>query len=153
MFRRTGVPLRSLTSAAACSLLALCCASCGAGPRKPVNAVRGQVLYAGKPVPGALVVFHPLAAEGEDSVRPSGQTDRQGYFRLTSYAPQDGAPAGDYGVTVELWQARVPRNAREGDSLPPTNRLPVRYSTAQGSGLRASVAPGDNELTAFQLKR
>src|SRR5260370_23778507 len=79
----------------------------------PVHPVSGQVVYKGAPVPSALVVFHPAnepapaASKPGDAApsgppRPLGKTDSEGKFRLHTYVGDDGAPAGDYAVTVVL---------------------------------------------------
>ena len=83
----------------------------------------------------------------------SGRTARwTSQFTLSTYGPRDGAPAGEYLVTVEWWQAR-PTKARDGDDSPPINRLPARYASAQASRLRVQVAEGTNELQPFQLSK
>ena len=115
-------------------------------PWKTLVPVKGRVLFEGKPVPYALVVFHPLAEEGE-TIRPRGQVAEDGSFQLTSYAAQDGAPPGEYRVTVEWWLART------GSDAPPTNRLPARYSKAATSRLQARIAEGTHELPTFKLTR
>lgn len=115
--------------------------------RKPVYPVRGRVLFDGKPTPHALVVFHPLGTEDKDAVRPRGQVGPDGFFTLTTYEPGDGAPAGDYQVTVELWLS-----SGKGDEGP-TSRLPARYKNPKTSGLTARLDAGAVELQPFQLKR
>jgi hypothetical protein len=114
---------------------------------KPVFPVRGRVLFEGKPTPHALVVFHPLGAEDNDAVRPRSQVGPDGTFTLTTYEAGDGAPAGQYRVTVELWLSTG--NGDEG----PTSRLPARYANPATSGLTATVNAGPTELQPFQLKR
>ena len=79
-------------------VLTLLCSACSSG-RKPVQQVRGQILVDGKPAAQAQVLFHP-AERGNDAPSPTGQTDDEGYFHLTSYVNGDGAPPGDYLVTV-----------------------------------------------------
>jgi hypothetical protein len=125
--------------------LAVLCPACSSG-RKPVHPVRGRVLVNGKPAAQAQVLFHPVQND-ETEPRPTGQTDDQGYFTLTSYANNDGAPEGEYAVTVTWF--RVARSGKE--ELVPYNVLPPRYASQQTSRLRATVTPGSNELTPFQL--
>lgn len=129
--------------------LAIACPACSSG-RKPVHPVRGQVLVNGQPVPQAQVLFHPTGAApnaASDAVRPTGQTDEQGYFTLTSYASNDGAPEGDYDVTVTWF--RLAQSGR--NDLMRYNALPPRYATPQTSQLRVTVNKGSNELPALQL--
>ena len=133
--------------------LALCCMvflgiSCG-GKGPPVFEVRGQVLYEGKPVPHAFVVLHPLE-NSVGAVRPSASTDGDGWFVLSSHHAEDGAPAGDYAVTVE-WRKATSLDA-DASALSP-NLLPPKYSKPATSGLRISVRPGNNEDQILRLKR
>jgi hypothetical protein len=82
----------------------LACAGCGDG-RKPVFTVRGKVLTADKkPAVSALVTFHPATADPKDPARPVGRVDEQGEYKLTTYTEHDGAPAGEYTITV-VWPA------------------------------------------------
>src|SRR5438270_6044767 len=74
--------------------------------REPVFPVQGQVLFQGKPATGAQVVFQRVGTGGNAPVRASGQVDTAGKFVLTTYAAGDGAPAGEYEVTVERWISR-----------------------------------------------
>lgn len=125
--------------------LLVSCPACSSG-RKPVHPVRGRVLVNGKPAAKAQVLFHP-AQGGEEAPKPSGQTDEQGYFTLTSYAHSDGAPEGDYSVTVTWFGV-----ARSGNQeLVPYNVLPRRYADRQTSQLRAAINKGSNELPPFLL--
>jgi hypothetical protein len=124
--------------------LMLAVAGCSDSSREPVFPVQGQVLFQGRPAVGAQVVFQPVG-KGDTVVRPSGQVDSDGKFVLTTYAVGDGAPAGEYEVTVELW---VSKNER-----PAVNQLPSRYRQGRSSGLRATIAAGANQLPAFKLAR
>jgi hypothetical protein len=120
--------------------------------RPPVHPVRGQVLFQGRPTPGAFVAFHPLDSQAKDVPHPIAYADADGRFALGTYGPHDGAPAGDYAVTVVWWSPVQLANAQEGDAAAPTNRLPARYGDAKKSGLRANVREGSNDLTV-QLTR
>ncbi len=124
------------------------CPACSSG-RKPVHPVRGQVLVNGKPADHAQVLLHPVegGSEAAEIVRPAGQTDDQGYFNVTSYLNSDGAPEGDYTVTVTWF-----RVARSGpNEVVRYNALPRRYAAPQTSQLRVTVNKGTNELTPLQL--
>jgi hypothetical protein len=129
-------------------------ASCAKEGRTPVHPVHGQVLFEGRPVPNALVVFHPAGelAGGSTLGKPHAIAGADGFFTLGTYAADDGAPAGDYAVTVELWLAGTPGVSLESDSTP-TNRLPARYANPATSRLTARVGEGANELPTFKLAR
>jgi hypothetical protein len=127
-------------------VLALACSACGRG-QKPLYQVRGKVLVDGKPTPHALVVFHRLGETDPDAVRPRAKVAEDGTFTLTTFESEDGAPAGEYAVTVEWWLSR-----RRGADEAPVNRLAARYAKPATSGLRATVAEGQNELHPFNLR-
>jgi hypothetical protein len=123
---------------------------CGGGDgRRPVFPVRGQVLYEGKPTPGAIVMFHPRADPDPDAPRPIARVNADGSFAPTTYASQDGAPAGEYAVTV-TWIKEVDSRDVEGE-VP--NQLPDRYAKPKTSGIIVQVQKGDNNLAPFQLTR
>lgn len=126
---------------------ALGLASCGRGDgRKPTFPVTGKVLLPdGKPAAHATVVLHPVDTSAAD-VRPHGKVAPDGTFRVGTYGADDGAPAGEYRVTVELYLAS-PR-ADEG----PSNRLNPRYAKPEASGLTAHVG-GPTELKTIELRK
>ena len=118
------------------------CSKSGEG-RQPTFAVTGKVLDGTKPVANATVVFHPV---GDAGMKPHGKTDANGEFKLTTYDGDDGAPAGKYKVTVELW-ATVTADGG------PVNKIPAKYARPDSSGFTAEVAAGPTELQAFTLKK
>jgi hypothetical protein len=127
-------------------IAALACSSCGSGGQ-PVYPVQGKVLYLGKPTPGAVVVFHPAGNPSPDALRPQGTVSADGSFRLTTYQPDDGAPPGDYDVTI-LWTR--PSKHGGGEQV---NLLPPRYLRPRTSRLRVQVKAEPNDLPPFKLTR
>jgi hypothetical protein len=118
----------------------------GCGDGRPKRfAVTGVVVYHGKPVAAAQVVFYPKGA------RPaSGTTDAAGRFTLLTFAPDDGAVMGEHTVCVSKYlpdptdKAAAPYQRRIAI-------LPVEYGTPLKSPLRATVtAEGPNEFR-FEL--
>jgi hypothetical protein len=120
---------------------------CGRGGPK-LHPVHGRVLVEGQPVRGAAVTFHPT--NSSETLRPSAQTDEQGYFSLTRYASGDGAPSGEYTVTVTLYRLNTTRNQAEGDETT-RNVLPARYANPSESQLKSVISKGKNELSPFEL--
>lgn len=114
--------------------------------RKPVFVVTGKVTYNSSPIENATIVFHPIGEEGPNAVKSRGKTDAQGNFKLTTYDTNDGAPAGEYQVTVEQWLAGRPD---EG----PSNRLPAYLSKPESSGLKATVNKAPTEVPTFEIKQ
>jgi hypothetical protein len=81
-------------------------------------------------------------------VAPMAYVKADGSFTVGTFAPEDGAPAGEYRVTV-IW---LPPDARErivGGRFP--NKLPDSYSDPRTSGLRARVSEQPNDWQAFHL--
>jgi hypothetical protein len=137
--RRAGVLL-------AC--LALFLPSCG-NRRKPVFTVTGQVLDAKqKPAVGAMVIFHPSPIDPKDTLKPLGFVGDEGKFALTTYDQGDGAPAGDYVITV-IWPMprKTPFDPEGGD------QLQGRYANPERSTLKFKVEgkPG-NEVPPIRLQ-
>jgi hypothetical protein len=108
---------------------------------KPTHPARGKVVFNGKPVAGAYVVFQSTAREPRPP-RADALTGRDGSFTLSTYVANDGAPAGAYAVTVE-W--RRPLFTAEG--RPGPNRLPARYASPKTTPLKAKIKAGTNEQT------
>ena len=112
-----------------------------AADRLDVHPVAGQVTFNGKPAAGALVVFHPKdPTVGE--LKPNARVDQQGNYSLSTYSAGDGAPAGEYTVTVIL----RPLVKKEGDFEPGPNVLPAQVSTPATSKIAAQVAEGPNTV-------
>ncbi|WP_165071435.1 peptidase associated/transthyretin-like domain-containing protein [Paludisphaera rhizosphaerae] len=59
----------------------------------------GTVMFKGKPVAGVKVTLHP---KFNMTFTPNGMTGQDGRFVLSTAAPMDGAPPGEYSVTFEL---------------------------------------------------
>jgi hypothetical protein len=128
-------------------LILLAISACQPGDKKvPVYTVKGVVTENGKPLENATVVLHVSSAI-PDVPKPTGKTNAQGEFQLTTYETNDGAPAGDYAVTVEKWTTLRPD---EG----PANRLNARYAKPASSKLLATVKPEPNQtLPTLELKK
>jgi hypothetical protein len=127
-------------------VVALTCSSCGAG-RETVYPVTGQVFFEGKPAQGAVVVLHPAANANPSALHPQGTVGTDGTFRLTTYRKHDGAPPGDYEVTV-TWTRPLQAGERDEVSI-----LPPRYLRPGTSMLRCQVQPGPTTLQPFNLTR
>jgi hypothetical protein len=67
----------------------------------PVHAVRGSVEFEGKPTPNATVLLHPAGVSDPRYPHPRGIVKDDGTFVLGTYGKDDGAPAGEYRITVQ----------------------------------------------------
>jgi hypothetical protein len=146
----TPARLRRFALAWSFALPALVCSSCADG-RKTVYPVQGQVVWNGKPIQHAFVALHPLGDAGPDAVHPVGRTDAEGRFTLSTYGAGDGAPSGEYAVTVE-WRP-LPKNLPEGGQGEAANRLPPRYANPATSHLTVQIGMGPTELPTIRLEK
>ncbi len=112
--------------------------------RLPTHKVSGKVLKNGTGVANATVVFHANRTE-LGFMKPRAITKTDGSFELTTYKANDGAPFGEYEVSIEQWLTDRPD---EG----PRNRLPTALGNPAKSGLKATVARTENHLKPFELK-
>jgi hypothetical protein len=117
---------------------------CNRQARRPVYPVRGKVLVANRPAAGAFVVFHPVDDEMLAALRPYGHGNDDGSFELTAYEPHDGAPNGEYSVSVVWLQSAAP-------NTDPPDRLNGRYRDPKTTTLRATVPQAPTELAPFEL--
>jgi hypothetical protein len=107
--------------------------------QKPVHLVSGKLTVGTKPAVGAYILLIP---QNSSDPRPRGTVEADGSFKLSTYGEFDGAPAGDYVVTVS-W----PAEGREGAA----DQLKGRYSNPANSKLKVTVKEGNNELPPFEL--
>ena len=120
---------------------------CSSGEgRRATNLATGNVKVQGKAAPGATLVFHPEKEWGKDEPKPRATVKQDGSFEVTTYEGTDGAPEGNYTVTVEWY---VPNKPDDGNV---TNRAPAKYGKAQSSPLKVSIGTGPNTLPPFELK-
>jgi hypothetical protein len=123
----------------------------GASDRKSVYPVSGAVFVNGQPAAGARLFFHPADdPTNPRTLRPFAVVADDGSFKLTTYLANDGAPAGEYVVTV-TWPAPRPGGATDDGAVAP-DRLKGAYATPVISKLRATIQPMPNRLEPFQLK-
>ena len=120
-------------------------AGCGSG-HVPTYKVTGKVAFAdGKPLAGSTIEFK-LAGDGKNSatqVSSRGQVQADGTYTLSTFAPDDGAPAGEHRVSLTSPLPPGPINAMK-PARPIINDKFLRPDT---SGLKFTVtAQGPNEF-------
>ncbi|HTN02121.1 MAG TPA: carboxypeptidase regulatory-like domain-containing protein [Planctomycetaceae bacterium] len=131
-------------------------AGCGSnGPDlKPVYPVTGSVFVDGEAAKGAVVMFHPLPIQTGrfDMIRSRGTVNENGRFQLTTFQTDDGAPEGEYAVTI-YWPGKrtgKPDPNDENSDLPP-DRLGLRYNDPATSKIRVQVTGPETSLESFEL--
>jgi hypothetical protein len=110
--------------------------------------VAGQVIRGNRPLADAVVILHPISADHPVILKPVARTDADGRFRVSTYETNDGAPPGDYVITVE-W--RAPRVIGEETIRDGKNLLPAQYAKPKSSPVQYTVVEGDNEIPAIRL--
>ena len=152
-------------------------AGCGKNEfRHKVYPAGGKITKDGKPLANAMITFHPVdpsiikLPEGQTGIeiaKPTTTTDDNGDFALSTYFAKDGAPAGDYKVTVILssqsFDQKKGRTTEGDEELPPNSNqvaLPnaavskakFPYSSIETTDLTATIkSEGENNF-AFDLK-
>lgn len=127
--------------------IALCLAGipgCGAEPQK-VHEVVGRLRVGDQPAGNASIAFHPIDPV-LSRVCPVGVTGADGAFRLTSYRYGDGAPAGEYIVTIIWPDETKPVDECECPRPDEHDRLRGTYASRESSSIHATIVPGTNEV-------
>jgi hypothetical protein len=121
--------------------------SCQPGDRKPVFPVSGSVTFQGRAAEGVRVAFHPSPDPNDHGLCPQAVVAADGSFRLTTYAAFDGAPSGEYFVTL-YWPAPGP----DDDVHVHADQLGGRYADTKTTPLTATVPTKAVALDGFDLK-
>ena len=132
---------------ATCVLVALV-SGCGKDKRPRLYPVKGMVRLNGEPGKDVNIMFTPVTPPEGDAtpLSPAAVTDEEGRFQLMSFKPGDGAPAGDYQVTVIYPMHRYNKH------LSGIDRLKGKFANPKTSGLTAKVEATSNDLPPFDLK-
>ncbi|MGA2619741.1 MAG: hypothetical protein ABSF26_19185 [Thermoguttaceae bacterium] len=124
---------------------------CGSKPadRPAVHPVGGKLLVAGRPAANAEVVLYPIQGQGLSAVRPHATVEADGSYHLTTFATRDGAPAGNFAVTV-VWPGPPGKNQGEDESGP--DRLGRAYADPKKPPASVHIETETSELATIDLK-
>jgi hypothetical protein len=150
--RTPGRTPRQVALALTLLAVSLACSSCYGATGQPVFPVHGKVLFQGKPASGALVVLHSVAPSTPQQERPRAVVEEDGSFSVTTFAPKDGAPVGNYAVSITWKSKTVKVPGRKGPPKKVATNFPRRYENPKTSGLVVRVQEGPNELRPFDIK-
>lgn len=103
----------------------------------------------GKPLAEAVVVFHRIGGDVEGNQKPMAIAKGDGSYDLTTYHSGDGAPPGEYAITIEL---RALTTGGEEPIRNGRNTLPVKYAKPESSGFKYMVVEGENQVPPFIVK-
>lgn len=130
------------TACAAVLSATLALVGCGepkGGPRLKVVPIEGEVSLDGEVPHEAMVNLHPVTPhvmprEGQ-VIASLGQVDEAGKFTISTYILDDGAPPGDYKITVTWNEATgVMKNAWDGP-----DRLKGKYADVEKTEFQVTV--------------
>jgi hypothetical protein len=142
----SAMQLSTVTAVAVLVAAAVGCSDSGKN-RVAVHPVQGAIQFRGQPTEGAFVSLHPKSAAAGVPT-PRATVAKDGSFTVSTYDGNDGAPEGEYVVTVQ-WYKPV----RQGNDLVGgPNVLPVKYASARTSDLKIRIAAGENRLQPIQLR-
>lgn len=143
---------RTLCAAFSALLLA------GCGTSKPeAIAAGGKVMFnKSTPPAGALVVFHPVDPEFEKRIggKPFAKVRDDGTFALTTFAENDGAPEGEYGVTID-WrpptkEGKFAVSISDGGASGPA-ALKAKYGDPRQPAFKVAVKKGEANQFSFDV--
>lgn len=120
-------------------------AGCGGSsdPSVKVHPVSGKITFEGQPTPNAIVVLHPQSPpQTTKPIVSMATVQSDGTFKIGTMDEADGAPVGEYVVTV-TWR----KEATGGNVLPP------KYADPATSDTKVTVKEGQNELPPIELKK
>lgn len=109
-----------------------------------------EVFVNGKPATGAVVVLYPTGGVKTDTALPTGKVGEGGAVKLSTFAQDDGAPPGEYTVTVEWRDVKYvgTDNLREFSA----DKLKGKYKRHDSPNApKVTVDKQPNKLPALQL--
>ena len=123
---------------------------CQAGERS-IAPVSGRVTLDGKPLPGAGVIFQPIASAGQTLAGRGSfaYCDSDGHFELETVDGQPGAVVSQHQVRIYGPQAK-PSSADDGGRKPQREIIPERYNYQ--TELTFTVPPNGTKEAIFELK-
>ena len=115
---------------------------CSREDRPAVQPVCGRLVVGGLPAAHARLALHP--ADRRAGPFPVAVTGPDGTFRLMTYSVDDGAPAGEYVVTLSWPNDSIPID--ECGDPNAHDRLAGYYLDPARSPLRVTIRPGPNNI-------
>jgi hypothetical protein len=123
-------------------------AGCGAADyaEVPVYPLTGSLHVEGEPAYGAYVTLHPIGDVGmTKGNKPFARVQQDGSFQISTYDTGDGAPQGEFSVTV-VW----PEDPEARGPSP--DRLRGKYANPEQSDLKISIDPEMRTLPPWDLE-
>ncbi|MDX1928353.1 MAG: hypothetical protein SFV81_17630 [Pirellulaceae bacterium] len=123
---------------------------CGKGkdPWEVTHPATGVVNFKGRPIVDAELTFFPEDKSAPDSVRPKAKSTAGGKFEVWTYVQGDGAPAGNYKVTVVHNEVAVSKDT----IVAKPNDLPEKFSKRDTTDIQVQIVAGKNEIPSIDIK-
>lgn len=131
-----------------------CLVGCESNIQQKTYPASGEVKLDGKPLAGAVIVFHAVDKTNfKWEELPQGVTDQNGKFNLFTYSSNDGAPAAEYTVGIALQQAVSDDGSDQVKREKNRVNLPSKFADPKKSGLTARVDAKATAIPTFELAR
>jgi hypothetical protein len=121
----------------------------------PVFPTSGKILYQGKPLAGVILIFH--STDVKQKIKSQATTDEDGKFVATTFKTADGAPEGDYTITLTV-SSNESDSAREDAAIERKSRkegpvrFPSKYQNPATSPLKVKVTKKQPDLGILEIK-
>lgn len=135
-------------------VISMNCVGCGATekPELSVFPVSGSISVDGKPPVGAEIRCRPstpLKDPAKRSIEPFAIVDQDGTFRIGTYSGDDGAPPGEYSLTI-VWPVIT---VEGGEEIRGADRLKGRFENPDQPIAKVTVkADEDTYIPEIVLK-
>ena len=120
----------------------------------PVFPASGKILYLGKPLAGVILIFH--STDVNQKIKSQATPDDDGKFVATTFKTADGAPEGDYTITLVVpsnesdstrEDAATERQFRKERPV----RFPSKYQNPATSPLKVKVTKNQPDLGILEI--
>ncbi len=117
---------------------------CSTDWRADPQPTSGSLTINGSPPAKAIVMFRSLGEKVDSAgTQPYARVSDDGTFEMTTYKPNDGAPAGEYAVCIR-WP-KVP-------NTPSEDRLGEAYWPVEKAVTQVKIERGDNVIPPIKLE-
>lgn len=129
-------------------LLGCVITGCGTGFEKTYP-VTGSLLVDDVPAHRAKLVFFPVGEGAEKRVKPVAVVGEDGNYTVTTFLTGDGAPAGEYMVTV-VWPKY---EIVEHEEIDVGDLLKGQFNDHRNPFLKVTIKPADNKIPPIKLAK
>jgi len=120
----------------------------------PVFPASGKIIHLSKPLAGVILIFH--STDVNQKIKSQATTDNDGKFVATTFKTADGAPEGDYTITLTV-PSNESDSAREDAATEGQFRkegpvrFPSKYQNPATSPLKVKVTKNQPDLGILEI--